>query len=358
MSPAELLTDDAFVDHQLTPTPASTAYWAGRLSRFPEEKPAYDEAKALLEAIRLGLDRYAQTTIPEETIRQLLRKIQQVNTLHGSKGRKPVVRRWFSGAAAVAAGLALLLGGGVAWWQLSRPVPAYVRNTASLKDTSVERTNTTGKPETFRLPDGSEVVLSSGSRLSYPADFNRQTRTVYLSGEASFSVTRNAGVPFLVYANDVVTKVIGTRFVVRAFEGEQEVRVNVQSGRVSVYQDRQAPRADAKGGVLLLPNQQVVFSRLTEQFTKSLIALPHLLPGVSTPRFSYEETPITQVFRDIEKAYGITILYNEETLGHCQLNASLASLGFEEKMGVICTTLGARYEIIDGQVILTGGGCE
>lgn len=356
MTSVDFLLDDAFVHHQLAPTPASAALWDGYLTLHPGQKDAYKEAKELLDAVRLGLDRYARTTLPEETIQQLLVKIRAINARQPRP--KPVARRWWRPVAA-AAGLAVVLAGAAVWQHVSRPVPAYVRHTQELKETSIEKINGRKEPQTYQLPDGSEVVLFPGSRMSYPTDFNRKTRTVYLSGEASFSVTKNAGIPFLVYANDVVTKVIGTKFVVRAFEGEQEVRVNVQSGRVSVYQYKAAATAAPQAkGVLLLPNQQVVFSKLTEQFTKSLIALPHLLPGIGTPRFSYDETPVAQVFRDLEKAYGITILYNEESLGHCQLNASLAALSFEEKLGVICTTFGTRYEVIDGQVILTGGGCE
>jgi transmembrane sensor len=356
-SPANFLTDDDFVNHQLAPTTQSTAFWEEWLRLNPQRHGEWKQAVELLEAIRLGLNEYAQTYLSDDAIHHLLLRIKQTN----ARLTKKTVRKsaWMPWVAAASVLLAIGLG---VWqpWQTNRLEPTYERQIAVLKQTPTEKVNEQDKPQSFHLSDGSTVWLSPGSKFSYASDFNQRTRTVYLLGEATFTVTKNAHVPFLVYANGLVTKVIGTKFVVRAFADEPDVRVNVQSGQVSVYRDQPATKTLNRKGVLLHPNQQVVFSRLTEQFIKSLADSPQVLPTIQPQitRFTYDDTPLTKVFQDIEQAYGITIRYNQEALANCQLNASLVAEPFEGKLAVICKTFGATYEIIDGQVIINGGRCQ
>ena len=51
------------------------------------------------------------------------------------------------------------------------------------------RTNP-GVVSAFDLPDGSKVWLNANSELRYPSDFNADTRTVELTGQGYFEVTK------------------------------------------------------------------------------------------------------------------------------------------------------------------------
>lgn len=360
-SSADFLIDDSFVTHQLAPTPQSTTFWENWVNQHPHAQ--WQQAVDLLKAIRLGLDDYAQTQLSEEVIHALLNRIKQTNAQQEALVVEVPSRRWASISWVAAACVLLALGTGL-WFQLNKTVVSpYEKHLTVLKNAFTEKVNTTTQSQSIRLADGSDVSLAPGSRLSFAADFSQQTRTVYLSGEATFEVAKNPHKPFLVYANEVVTKVLGTKFIVRAFEKEAEVRVDVQSGQVSVYRDpAQTPQTasvDTKG-VLLLPNQQVVFSRQTEQFNKTLVDSPHILATMKRQpvHFSYDETPIAQVFQDLKDAYGIDIRFNQEALVNCQLSASLEAESFEQKLDIICKTVGATYEVLDGQVIVSGGNCQ
>lgn len=65
------------------------------------------------------------------------------------------------------------------------------------------------------LPDGSAVALSPGARIEWRRAF--AARDVSLSGEAFFSVARDAAHPFTVSAGEARVTVLGTRFAVRAW---------------------------------------------------------------------------------------------------------------------------------------------
>lgn len=67
------------------------------------------------------------------------------------------------------------------------------------------------------LPDSSVVCLNSGSVLKYdPAFLRKKSREVYLIGEGYFEVQKNPEKPFIVHADDINVKVLGTVFNVRS----------------------------------------------------------------------------------------------------------------------------------------------
>ncbi len=356
----DFLLDDAFVDHQLAPTEQSNQFWTDWLADHPHRRAIWQQAEQLVRAIEQGLYDYAHTQLSDDTVQHLLSRIRQTNVQH-IPAPEPIIRplrrvRWLA-----AASVALLLGAGL-WW-FTRPVSIYNEQLATLDTAFTEYANTAGVTQKITLPDLSTVVLAPDSRVSYPRTFGQKNRTIYLTGEATFAVTKNADKPFLVYANELVTKVLGTRFLVRAYTGESSVHVQVQSGQVAVYRDKVVGTTNKQHGVLLMPNQQVVFNRQSDQFIKQLVDLPQVVvrppsrERSAAPAFTYSDTPIPQVIQDLQDAYGIDIRYNKEALANCQLTASLQNEPFASKLRIICATVGATYDMVDGQIVINGGSC-
>ena len=83
------------------------------------------------------------------------------------------------------------------------------------------------------LPDSSVVWLNSGSTLEYAADF-MENREVALNGEALFDVTKDNRHPFVVLASEVKVKVHGTCFNVNSYPKEENIRVTLFRGSVSL----------------------------------------------------------------------------------------------------------------------------
>uniref|UniRef100_UPI003217A5C0 FecR family protein n=1 Tax=uncultured Draconibacterium sp. TaxID=1573823 RepID=UPI003217A5C0 len=84
------------------------------------------------------------------------------------------------------------------------------------------------------LPDSSIVWLNSGTTLSYPVDFSEQNRKVTLNGQAFFQVTHKEKYPFGVLVNGLTVTVLGTKFDVSAYCGEDEIAVVLESGKVEL----------------------------------------------------------------------------------------------------------------------------
>src|SRR5687768_17161860 len=80
----------------------------------------------------------------------------------------------------------------------------------------VEVKNATNDVLCIALPDSSVVKLEPGSELSYSKTWSTTKREVHLAGEAFFDVVKDSRRPFYVYGGDIVTKVLGTSFSVKA----------------------------------------------------------------------------------------------------------------------------------------------
>ncbi len=91
-----------------------------------------------------------------------------------------------------------------------------------------------GERATVTLPDGSVVLLNVASRIQVPTNYSPENRTLYLSGEALFTVIHKAGAPFTVVAGPSTTRVLGTSFLVRHYSTDSVATIAVRDGKVAV----------------------------------------------------------------------------------------------------------------------------
>ena len=87
-----------------------------------------------------------------------------------------------------------------------------------------------GESKAVSLPDGSRVILNTGSTLQVAFSADRR-RLKLLRGEALFEVAHDASRPFEVTASGTVTRAVGTRFSVRTLSATR-VALVVTEGRV------------------------------------------------------------------------------------------------------------------------------
>ena len=288
-------------------------------------------------------------------------RLQQ--TRHLPQPRLRLQRRaaWRRAPVRWAAALLLAAGLGAVLPYLRQPAHlAPSPLTVSTGDGWTSRRNATRQEQALQLPDGSQVTLHPGSSLRYPTALAGPRREVYLEGEAFFQVHKNPARPFLVFTKQVVTTVLGTSFRVKAYPGSKEASVAVREGKVAVQSSQHAqlsatPLHPAPGGVLLLPNQQVVFSVASQHLHKELVDKPVVLVPQA---FEFEDRPVAEVLTALEKAYGVHIVYDEAKLAGCTVSITFYNEPLFEKLGLLCKSLGAYYQLSDAEIILHSAGCQ
>ena len=208
------------------------------------------------------------------------------------------------------------------------------------------------------LSDGSVVTLKRRSEIRFPPVFDNK-REVSLSGEALFEVARNVNRPFLVYTNEVTTRVLGTSFLIKAYALEQEITVTVKTGKVSVYTDQINDKKDNRKEIILTPNQQIVYHRNENQAIKTLVNDPQIITQQPLQKTSYTNVAVTEIFRALEERYGIPIQFDANILSGCTLTyADLTEEGLYEQIEIICNALGAQYKKSESSIVIEGEGCK
>ena len=220
--------------------------------------------------------------------------------------------------------------------------------------------NSNKAPQDVKLPDGTKIILQPGSNLKYSSVFNVTKREVYLEGEASFDVTHNPTLPFLVYANEVTTKVLGTTFVVRAIKHEQRITVVVKTGKVSVYtKPDPAKTSSSPAEIILTPNQQVVYDKKVHEISKMLVDKPRvIIPREEVRHMRFEEAPVTEIFKALEKAYGVDIEFDEILFSSCELTTVISDDDIYNRLDIICNALGTSYVREHDRIVISSSGCK
>ncbi|WP_210520981.1 FecR family protein [Hymenobacter terricola] len=215
-------------------------------------------------------------------------------------------------------------------------------------------TNSSAYETHVALPDGSAVTLAPASTLKYQRQLRGNRRIAYLTGAAFFDVFHDKQHPFLVFTDKVVTTVLGTSFRVQAYAGQAEVQVQVRTGAVRVSQ-RVAAANTAPASLVVLPNQQAVYSPARRQLRRELVPTPAL---VAPQSFVFNDRPVAEVLTALEKAYGVSIMYDARALHNCTINLSLRDEPLFTKLDMLCETLGATYEKVDGHILFHSQPCQ
>ncbi|MEA5427337.1 FecR family protein [Arcicella lustrica] len=363
----DFILDDSFCRWVLRNASEDAVFWENWIHEHPQHAEVVADACDLIKKVRDAQDNLSENELREE-LKRLTKSRKEMDASQVAVKTTPKLSlAWLWKVAAI---LVVSIAGLVFYLSKNTSLPfgnysAYQQRVESKKDLFQEVLNDDKTPKVVTLPDGSKIILKMGSRVSFLKVFSEKHRDVYLSGEAFFDVVKDPTKPFVVYANELATKVLGTSFTISSYEKDKEVKVIVKTGRVSVFslnkeQEPAEQLLTEEAQLILTPNQQVVFNRDENRLKRSLVAIPEPIKPISSVHKSliFDRTPISQVFDSLEEIYGISMTYDNELLLKCQLTAELEKGTLFEKLDLICKAIEARYELIDGQVVVYGKRCN
>lgn len=360
----DLLKNPVFIAWVLEENPELDQYWENWAAGDSSRKEALQQARFALLSSQNETLRITDEYIAYKISQSLEIAKRRENILN--KNNRPKNLNSFRSGWMTAASVLLLLAIGLVFYKHYNNKSLFAENQRHFTQNNeiVEVSNAGEEAKYVQLPDGSSVVLQKNSRISYTRQFGSDKRVVILSGEAFFEVTKDAGRPFFVYANELVTKVLGTSFSIKADESGDNVLVAVKTGKVSVFSNKDKHADDYTNGrklsaLLLTPNQQVSFERSKFLLTRTSAKGPALLKiPIENQSFTYNETPVSEVFSSLEKAYGIDITFNEQVMSHCSVTATLGDEPLDNKLKWICAILEADYQVSDNKITITGNACQ
>ncbi|MRG45306.1 DUF4974 domain-containing protein [Chitinophaga sp. SYP-B3965] len=171
--------------------------------------------------------------------------------------------------------------------------------------------NTGSKTMVIALPDGSVAQLQPAAGIVYNKQF-RENRTIYLTGEADFTVTADQLHPFVVYSSELSTTVLGTFFHVKAIPGEDMITVRLNTGKVLVQgiTDKKTVLTPGKELRYYRKTGKTIVANFNTMGTDVLVKAGNNGDSHAKPDwYKFNNQPMAQVLNQLSNYYGVAIYY-------------------------------------------------
>lgn len=290
--------------------------------------------------------RYAR--VKNQYIMDTLPYAPSAGTIMGIKPKKQ--RRLIPALIKAAAVLFIPLVAYVAYDILGSPAVAddVFRTVASYSAaTGVRYRVDTGVKANVTLPDSTHVWLNSDSYLDVPEDFGAENRVVFLSGEGYFDVESDEGSPFLIKTpRDIVVRVTGTEFNLSCYENDPEMMLTLLKGSLELISQKDSEIIDVK------PNQQIRIDYRSRERKLDPQADTAYATAWKEGSLRFENTPMDEVVRRLERWYGIHIAVDDPAILKHSFTADFESESVGQVLGLMQITVGISYEIEGNRVRL------
>jgi ferric-dicitrate binding protein FerR (iron transport regulator) len=218
-----------------------------------------------------------------------------------------------------------------------------------------------GSKSKLQLPDGTEVWLNAGSRITYGNDFNESDRQVTLEGEAFFDVAANANIPFVIHTNLVDITVLGTAFNVRAYANEKVAETALIRGSVEIKL-----HSSPEKKIILKPAEKLIVRDDSILLAKPLPVMTltqvHYLDkqrdstAVETlwlkNKLVFDEEPLEQVALKLERWYGVKVTIQDDQLKNIAYSGVFEDEALQEVLYALQLTGNFHYSILKKEVII------
>lgn len=161
-----------------------------------------------------------------------------------------------------------------------------------------------GEARYITLPDSSKVWVNAGSMLIYPDRFTSNTRNVFLSGEAYFSVAKRQGKRFVVTTQNFTVEAVGTVFNVQDYPDLNQAVATLEEGVVKVD-----TKSSAHHSVTLKPDQQIIYNPKTNNFTLKTIDASRAAMW-RDGYLVFQEASFAEILHALEKRFNVAVQFD------------------------------------------------
>jgi ferric-dicitrate binding protein FerR (iron transport regulator) len=207
-----------------------------------------------------------------------------------------------------------------------------------------------GKRFELVLSDGTNVHLNSGTTLKYPVKFIAgQNRTVFLDGEAFFDVTKDKKHPFVVNADALNVRVLGTHFNVSNYPEDDITDVVLVEGSVGLHTSGE--KFDATRNTVLEPGYRGSFTKANSKITTKAVSTQIYTAWIKG-ELVFRNMSFKNICKKLERHYNITIINQNKKLENEIFNASFKNEPIEKVLGYFNELHGLKYTIAKDKIII------
>jgi ferric-dicitrate binding protein FerR (iron transport regulator) len=207
-----------------------------------------------------------------------------------------------------------------------------------------------GKRFELGLSDGTTVHLNSGTTMKYPVKFIKgQDRTVFVDGEAFFDVAKDKQHPFIVNADNLNVRVLGTHFNVSNYPEDETEDVVLVEGSVGLYGANEA--FDAGKATMLEPGDKGTFSKNSSKIAKKQVTTQVYTAWIKG-ELVFRNMAFRNICRKLERRYNVTITNLDSKLANEKFNASFKDEPIDKVLGYFKELHGFTYTINKNKILI------
>lgn len=219
----------------------------------------------------------------------------------------------------------------------------YLLRAPQFSDAYTEINVPYGERSQVTLYDGTKVWMNSGTKLRFPIVFNQNQRKVYIEGEAFFDVAKDKTKPFVVHANQMEIKVLGTRFNLCAYPDENQLYATLEEGKI------EAKTSLAKESVELKPGEQLALNLQAKTINVDRVDT-ELYTSWKENLLRFQDAPFSEVITKMERWYDVDIEIGEALDVNRKYTMTIKTESLREMLRLISLTTPIAYEINEGKV--------
>lgn len=197
-----------------------------------------------------------------------------------------------------------------------------------------------GAKSKITFPDGSVVWLNAASTVKYDSKFAKESRNVVLSGEGYFEVSKNEELPFVVNTGTLSVKVLGTKFNLKSYEEDSQVKVTLKEGAVSLgdFPTDAAP-------IELKPNQQFTFKKQDQTMQVDSVNASHA-ENWRNGAMTFDKVSLEEITNELKRLYNIPVRIEKESLKKIVYYSDFQqNVTIEKVLEILSSGNKFRYEI-------------
>lgn len=330
----DFMLDESFQRYAVEKNTKDSAYWEEVMKRYPDKRAKIEKAQQIL-----GYLTFQGQPIPEGVFEEDFSRIKTFITAR-SRHQFFLKKYWLG----LAAGISIfILSGMGAYYYFSHVPEAGQAATEGIQ--YIEKVVGKGQKLIVFLEDGSKVKINAESKLRIPQHFAAGKRNVYLEGEAFFEVAKDTTRPFIIHTRHYQTTVLGTSFNIKAYPGEEAIKVAVATGKVMVEDSLTADSVE------LAPNQMAICRQ--RQIEKTSYKAGEELAW-KDDILVFKNADIRALARELERWYGVKIeLRNTENIEK-QFTGRFQDESLETILKGTGFALNFEYEIKGKNIIIKG----
>jgi hypothetical protein len=198
-----------------------------------------------------------------------------------------------------------------------------------------------GKRFELQLSDGTIVHLNSGTTLKYPVKFIAgENRQVFLDGEAFFDVAKDKKHPFVVNANKLNVRVLGTHFNVSSYPEDDLADVVLVEGSVGMYSANE--EFNANKNTILKPGYKGSFNKNNNQIKTKEVNTDMYTSWINGG-LMFRDKSFNNICKKLERRYDVIIINKNSKLDNEKFNASFEDKPIEKVLTYFKDVYGFEY---------------